>query len=161
MTAPINSALIATIRQEFLGGESLRALAAKHGISLRTLASRSKNENWNQQRDLQRSATQLPAVAGAADRRAAQIAKDWKGRLGPLLDRTGEIADRVTELLSQADLSGADFRDLATLLKLLTDAMGKLSSLATEHSSEDKPVPPIYFALAQLADRQCPELPER
>lgn len=129
MGAKINDAVIATIKQEFMAGASLRELAVKHGVSLRTLAARSKTEEWAVARDLQQTATAVPALVKAADMRAETVNANWRDVVEGLLGDLMEVSRRSGELLRQSDLSRLDPRELATLIKILGDSAARLAEL--------------------------------
>lgn len=126
MGAKTDPALVAVMRQEFMAGESLRDLAQKHGLNLRTLARLAKAGDWNCQRGRQRLSTALPKLEKAADARVESIVTDWRGRLESIACQCTSVAGRASDLLNRADLDQADFRDLASLLKIMIDGLSKL-----------------------------------
>jgi hypothetical protein len=126
MGAKINDAVIAIIKQEFMAGASLRELAVNHGVSLRTLAARSKDEEWAVARDLQQSATAVPALIKAADARAQAVSSAWQDKVGGIMSDLMEVSRRIGELLRLSDLSTMDPRELVTMIKILSDSMARM-----------------------------------
>ena len=120
MGQKIDQAKIETIRQEFLSGSTLRSLSGKHGVSLRSLADYSKNGEWEMQRKSQQLATGVEVLASAADKRVAAVVQRHHEDTKGVFDKLQMIADQASAFLAdrKAELEKADFKDLASLLKL-------------------------------------------
>lgn len=137
MGAKTDPALVAVMRQEFMAGATLRDLAEKHNLGLRTLARASKDGGWEADRVRQLCCQAVPMLARAADQRVETVEKGWQSRLGNILNSTGEITERVASLLVRQDLSRENYQDLASLLRILTGSLESLRKLIPAD-----PVPP-------------------
>jgi hypothetical protein len=138
MGAKVDAATLATVRQDFMAGMSLRDLADKYGISLRTLATHSKKDEWAVQRDLQRFATTVPMLAEAADRRVEAVKGDWANVIERLTQNMMNAINKAGELLGEQSLEKTDFKDQASLIRVLIDGLAKLKELAPEQTPAEK-----------------------
>jgi hypothetical protein len=130
MNLKMDPATAETCRQEFMAGTSLRDLAAKHGLSLRTLATYSRAGGWDAQRKLQRTATAVPALMEAVEARVEAVRGDWSARIAGLIENMGSVAERAGDLLARQKFTGTDFRDLASLMRVMIDGIAKLKEMA-------------------------------
>ncbi len=140
MGTRIDETKMAAVRQEFLAGGTLRELAARHGISERTLAARSRADGWAETRRLQQTAAMMPALAAAADRRAEVVGDYWKDQVRLILNVTTGVAFRVAEMMRTTSLNNIDARDLTLMLKALTDIMTRLADLVEAKENRGDPI---------------------
>ncbi len=87
---------------------------------------------------MQHSATSVPALVEAADRRVEVITQNWRGRLEAICENVGVVAGRAGALLAGNNLKDLDARELATMLKLMIDSLARLREEV--HKAQTAPV---------------------
>lgn len=118
------------VRQEYLNGATLLALAAKHKVSDRTILRWSKAGEWEKLRKgiVGAVSVQMSAVRSLADEVRVQVLAGWNSDARAILDHAADITRRSCELLQKCDLDKVtDPREMITIIKLMTDAMCKVA----------------------------------
>jgi formate dehydrogenase maturation protein FdhE len=133
-------------KQEFMAGATLRQLAKKHKRHLRTLANWSKEGNWDNERYIQRTATALPVLAET-------INKAWRERVESIVGTLTDVSMHAAILLAGKRLDNLDYRELATLIKLLADSTGRLAELLPKPPAGGESVVNVLLNLARGQER--------
>jgi cellulase/cellobiase CelA1 len=113
------------IRAEYIGGEPIRSLSAKHGVSSTSIFKRSKAEGWMKDRETAKNKSYTQAIQSTADAAAenATIAADIQKRLLLRLKRTeAKFPMDATEIKATEGGKTVVYRlrDLAEMYQRLT-----------------------------------------
>ena len=127
--AKVPDAIVEACRQDYLSGMSLAEVARKHGLSVRSIKRYAATGKWTSARACHHLSPQLQGLAQAADRRADAVDRKWRERLESILDLLANVTEREAALLQQADTTQADWKDRASLIKLLVSSLADLRHL--------------------------------
>lgn len=161
MGAKTDPTRVAVMRQDFMAGASLRQLAEKHGLTLRTLARWSRAGEWDKDRSRQRMSTALPSLERAADERAAAVNKTWEERLQGTIDSLAYVVERTSVMLTHVDMEKSDLRDLCGMLKIAVDALDKIRGMVTPATPEvicSIPESELRAKILKLIDNKAREI---
>ncbi len=139
---PVEPALVAAMRQEFLSGSSTRDIAKKYSIASNTVQRYCKKQKWaDDLKSVQMSAS-LPILVEAADNRAASIVRSYHGRLDSIVDSVSLALDRISSLIAGWDMSEESLQTIGGMQKILTDSLKNTQDLiqnAPRATFDDQP----------------------
>jgi len=131
------------IRKEYINtNTSYRKLAAKHGVSERTLTARAIREKWREQADEQRDANVAAAARLAMEKAAKSVAAKREGKL----DTLQAAADTMSEIIKEAvehlramgyeELNPKIIRDLTAAMRDLAYVIRSVYDIPTVQEAE-------------------------
>ena len=117
-----------TIKNEYISSEiSMRKLAAKHNVDLKSIATHSKQEGWVAQRDEYRNRVQAKTLQNLEEA-ASNFQAEVSGSARKLLDKVNEV------LALDEALAPRDLKSLSSTLLDLRDIL----SVGGDSDAEDK-----------------------
>ena len=152
MSAKISDSLLATCRLDYLGGQSLRQIAEKRKISLKSLANVSKAQQWVEARRLQQFSTQAPALISAATDAVGAVASSWREQVEHTLHSITAICKRAALVLGKRGLDSEDLATLSGVIRVMCEAMPKLADLSNANGANGhgRPLAGLPAALGEL-----------